>query len=91
VDANGGETLLAFTDGQWRILGVPVATTRHLTEGKHLLLDPAAVALTYFGPAQVVMDSFSNGKSISGAAEICTFNFADVALLRPSHVVVGSS
>ena len=91
VDADGGETLLTFTDGQWRILGVPVATTRHLTEGKVLLLDPSAVALAYFGAAQVVLDTFSNGKSISGAAEICVFNFADLALLRPAHVVVGSA
>ena len=91
VSANGGETLVSYTGGAWRILGVPVAATRHLPEGKHLLMDPSAVALTYFGPSQVVMDTFSNGKSISGAAEICVFNFADVALLRPSHVVVGSS
>ena len=91
VSANGGETLVSYTGGAWRILGVPVAATRHLPEGNHLLMDPSAVALTYFGPAQVVMDTFSNGKSISGAAEICVFNFADVALLRPSHVVVGSA
>jgi len=90
IDADGGETILQFVDGQWRILGVPVATTRHLTEGKHLLLDPTAVALAYFGPAQVVMDEFSNGKSISGAAEICVFNFADIAVLRPAQIVVGS-
>jgi HK97 family phage major capsid protein len=91
VSANGGETLVSYTGGAWRILGVPVAATRHMVEGKHLLLDPSAVALTYFGPSQVVMDTFSNGKSISGAAEICVFNFADVALLRPSHVVVGAA
>jgi len=91
VDANGGETVVQFVDGQWRILGVPVATTRHLTEGKHLLLDASAVALVFFGPAQVVLDEFSGGKVSTGAAEICVFNFADVALLRPAHVVVGSA
>ena len=91
VDADGGETLVNYTEGPWRILGVPVASTRHITEGKFLLLDPSAVALAYFGAAQVVLDTFSNGKSISGAAEICVFNFADLALLRPAHVVVGSA
>ena len=70
---------------------MPVAATRHLPEGKHLLMDPSAVALAYFGPAQVVMDTFSNGKSISGAAEVCVFNFADVAALRPQHIVIGSA
>ena len=91
VIAGSGETVLTFTDGQWRILGIPVTSTRHLPEGKHLLLDPAAVALTYFGTAQVVLDEYSNGKSISGAAEICVFNFADLAMLRLTHAVVGSS
>ena len=30
-------------------------------------------------------------KDMSGAAEICVFNFADVAVLRPSQVVVGTA
>jgi HK97 family phage major capsid protein len=89
VDADGGELIVEFIDGAHRILGLPVETSRHLTEGKHLLLDPSAVALVFFGGAQVVLDEFSNGKAISGAAEICVFNFADVAVLRPAHVVLG--
>jgi HK97 family phage major capsid protein len=91
IDTDGGETIIQFVDGQWRIAGVPVATSRHVTEGRHVLLDPSAVALAYFGPAQVVMDEFSNGKAINGSAEIVVFNFADVAVMRPSHLVVGSA
>ena len=91
IDADGGETIVQFTDGQWRIAGMPVATSRHITEGRHVLMDPSAVALAYFGPAQVLMDEFSNGKAINGSAEVCVFNFADVAVLRPAHVVVGSN
>jgi HK97 family phage major capsid protein len=91
VDADGGETIVQWQDGAHRIAGLPVFSSRHLTEGKHLLLDPSAVATVFFGPAQVVMDEFSNGKSLSGAAEICVFNFADLAVLRPAHVVVGSA
>jgi HK97 family phage major capsid protein len=90
VDADGGETIVQWQDGAHRIAGLPVFSTRHLTEGKHLLLDPSAVATVYFGPAQVVMDEYSNGKSLSGAAEICVFNFGDLAVLRPAHVVVGA-
>ena len=60
-------------------------------QGKTVLLDPSAVATVFFGPAQVVLDEYSNGKSLSGAAEICTFNFADLAVLRPAHVVVGAA
>jgi len=89
---NGGDTIVQYIpDGAHRIYGLPVFTTSHLTEGKHLLLDPSAVATVFFGPAQVVMDEYSNGKSLSGAAEICVFNFGDVAVLRPAHVVVGTA
>ena len=91
IDADGGETIMQWQDGTHRICGLPVFSSRHLTEGKHLLLDPSAVATVYFGPAQVVLDEYSNGKSLSGAAEICTFNFADLAVLRPAHVVVGTA
>jgi HK97 family phage major capsid protein len=91
VDADGGETIVQWQDGAHRIAGLPVFSTRHLTEGKHLLLDPSAVATVYFGPAQVVLDEYSNGKSMSGAAEIVTFNFADLAVTRPAHVVVGTA
>jgi HK97 family phage major capsid protein len=91
VDADGGETIVQYIDGAHRIVGVPVFTTSHLTEGKVLLLDPSAVALVYFGGAQVVLDEYSSGKAITGAAEICTFNYADLAVLRPAHIVVGAA
>jgi len=91
VDADGGELIVQYIDGAHRIAGVPVFATSHLTEGKVLLLDPSAVALVYFGGAQVVLDEYSSGKAITGAAEICTFNYADLAVLRPAHIVLGSS
>jgi HK97 family phage major capsid protein len=91
VDADGGETIVQWQDGAHRICGLPVVTTRHLSEGRHLLLDPSAVALVYFGGAQTVLDEYSSGKAISGAAEVCVFNYADVAVLRPAHIVLGSS
>ena len=91
IDADGGELIVQYIDGAHRIAGLPVFSSRHLTEGKTVLLDPSAVATVYFGPAQVVLDEYSNGKSLSGAAEICTFNFADLAVLRPAHVVVGAA
>ena len=88
---NGGETIIEYIDGAHRIAGLPVFSSRHLTEGKTVLLDPSAVATVFFGPAQVVLDEYSNNKSLSGAAEICVFNFADLAVLRPAHVVVGAA
>jgi HK97 family phage major capsid protein len=91
VDADGGETIVQFIDGAHRICGLPVFSTRHLTAGKIILLDPSAVACVYFGPAQVLLDEYSGGKALSGAAELVTFSFCDVCLLRPAQIVVGSS
>ena len=91
IDADGGELIVQWQDGAHRFAGLPVFTSRHLTEGRHLLLDPSAVATVFFGPAQVLLDEYSNGKAISGAAEAVVFNFADLAVLRPGHVVMGSS
>lgn len=65
-------------------------STRHLTEGKHLLLDPSALATVFVGSAQVVLDEYSNDKSLSGAAEICILNFCDNTVLRPNPIVVGA-
>jgi len=90
VDPDGGETIVQYIDGAHRICGLPVFSSRYLTEGKHLLMDPTAVACVYFGPAQVLLDEYSGGKVITGAAEIVTFNFADLAVIRPAHIVVGS-
>jgi HK97 family phage major capsid protein len=91
VDADGGETIVHYIDGAHRICGLPVFTSRHLTEGKHLLLNPSAMATVYFGATQVVLDEYSNNKSLSGAAEIVAFTFADLVVLRPGHVVLGSA
>lgn len=90
ISADGGETAMQYIDGAHRIAGIPCNASRHLTEGKHLLLDPTAVSCVYFGPAQVVLDEYSNGKTINGTAEICVFNFCDVVLNRPAHVVAGN-
>ena len=91
VDADGGELIVQYIDGAHRIAGLPIETSRHLTEGKHLLMDPSALATCYFGAAQVLLDEYSAGKALSGAAEVVVFNFADLAVLRPAHIVVGAS
>ncbi len=91
VDADGGELIVQWQDGAHRICGVPIETSQHLTEGKHLLLDPSAIATVYFGAAQVLLDEYSAGKALSGAAEVVVFNFADLAVIRPAHVALGSA
>jgi HK97 family phage major capsid protein len=91
VDADGGELIVEYIDGAHRVCGLPIETTRHLTEGKVVLMDPSAMATVFFGAAQVLLDEFSNGKALTGAAEMVVFNFADLAVLRPAHIVLGSA
>lgn len=91
VSANGGELIVEWISGQHRIAGIPIETSRHLTEGKHLLLDPSAMATVYFGSAQVLLDEYSDGKALSGAAEVVVFTFADLAVTRPAHIVLGTN
>jgi HK97 family phage major capsid protein len=90
VDPDGGETIVQFIDGAHRICGLPVFSSGHVTAGKHLLLDPTAVACVYFGAPQVLLDEYSGGKALSGAAELVTFSYCDLAVLRPAQIVVGS-
>ena len=60
-------------------------------EGKIPQADFSAVKLTYFGAAQIVIDGYSNGKSISEATETDIFNFADVVVTNESSIAVGSA
>lgn len=82
---------IAWIDGTWRIHGIPVHASRHITEGRHLLLDPTTIRTIYWGAPQLVVDRVSNGKSLSGAADLIVFNLCDIAALHPAHVVVGSA
>lgn len=90
IDADGGELAVQWIDGRHRIAGLPMAMTTACPEGKVVLGDFSTVTQVYFGAPQVVVDKYSNGKSISGASEIIVMNFCDVVLREPSHVVVGA-
>ena len=89
VSANSGETVVTYSEGLHRIAGFPVYASRHVTEGKALFLDPSVLRCVYWSNPQIIIDRTSNGKSISGAAELIVFNLADLAVLYPAHVVVG--
>ena len=89
--AGGSVFCVEWKDGQWRCLGIPVYATRNCVEGKIPQADFSAVKLTYFGAAQIVIDGYSNGKSISEATETDIFNFADVVVTNESSIAVGSA
>lgn len=87
----GSDTMLQFQDGQWRILGIPAYPTRNTTQGRYLLLAPSEVVTAYWGSPQLVADSYSGGKSISGATDLVVFNITDVGAKHPARIVVGSN
>lgn len=90
IDADGGEVVVNYSEGLHRIAGFPVYATRHVPEGKALFMDPSVIRTVYWGAPQIIIDRTSGGKSISGAAELQVFNLADLAVIHPAHVVVGS-
>jgi hypothetical protein len=81
---------IAWLDNNWRAHGVPVIASTHVTSGKVLLIDPRTVAIAYFGPPQLVVDTSSNGKSIRGDTELIILNLCDIAIRNRDLVVVGS-
>lgn len=91
ISAGSGTTAIAWIDGAYRFAGVRSYPTRNIPTGKALLLDPATVRTVYWGAPQLVVDRVSNGKSLSGAADLIVFNLCDIAALHPAQIVVGSS
>ncbi len=89
--APGGEMVAEWSDGAHRIHGFRVATTTHITEGEVFFGDFSAVRIGYFGPPQLIIDTFSNGKSATGATEVVVINYADIGIVNPSQLVLGSS
>jgi hypothetical protein len=72
-------------------LGVPVFVTSNIPAGKVLLADFSAVNIVYFGAAQMIFDSYTNGRSINGATEIMVLNYADVVVTNEASIAVGSN
>jgi HK97 family phage major capsid protein len=91
ISAGSGTTAISWSDGAYRFAGVRCYPTRNLPTGKALLFDPATIRTVYWGAPQLVVDRVSNGKSLSGAADLIVFNLCDIAALHPGQIVVGSS
>ena len=91
VTAGGGATTLSYEGGSYRVAGVPVFATTAATEGKVVLADMSAITLLFYGPPQLIVDPFSNGKSTTGQTELIVQNYVDSLIRDRSLVVVGSS
>ena len=91
VTSGGGDTTLSYVGNGYRIAGIPVFATTAATEGKVLLADMTAITLLNYGPPQLIVDAFSNGKSTTGQTELIVQNYVDSLIRDRSLVVVGST
>ena len=61
------------------------------TEGKVVLADMKAFTLLFYGPPQLIVDPFSNGKSTTGQTEIIVQNYLDSLITDRDLIVIGSA
>lgn len=85
VDANSGAVILR----DFKIHGLPVHVSTHISEDKVVALDPSFVRVVYFGAPQIVVDPFRGG--ISGTTHVQVLNLMDLAVTHQSAICVGSA
>ena len=91
VTSRGGDTKLSFVGNGYRIAGVPMFATTAATERKVLLAEMNANTLKFYGPPQLIVNSFSNGKSTTGQTELIDQNYHDSHISDRSLDVVESA
>ena len=91
VTAGGGDRTLRYEGGTYRVAGVPVFATTAATEGKVVLADMKAFTLLFYGPPQLIVDPFSNGKSTTGQTELIVQNYLDSLITDRDLIVIGSA
>ena len=82
---------VSFEGSQYRIAGVPVHQATAATEGKVVLADMSKINLIFNGPAHLLADGLSGGKSTFGTTELIVMNWLDSAITDPATVVIGSA
>lgn len=86
---NSGQMIAEHVSGSYRIAGIPVASSSHVTEGSHVLCIPNAIKLGFFGSPIVTADPYRN--LTTGAVEVVVINFVDVGVQDSSSLVIGSA
>lgn len=87
--SNSGQMIADFVGGRYRIAGIPVASSTHMSEGTHVLCIPTAIKLGFFGSPVVTADPY---RSLStGAVELTVINYVDLAVQDASTLVIGSA
>ena len=91
VDANGGETVAKPEGNGYRICGIRVLSSTSVPENKIILADMPRIHIVRYGPAMLLVDPFSAGRSTTGETQIVIQNYVDMMIADRNLVVVGSS
>ena len=91
IDANVGETTAQPQGDGNRIAGIRVHTSTAVTENKIVLADVPTIHIVRYGPAMLLVDPFSAGRSTTGETQIVIQNYVDTMIADRNLVVVGSA
>ena len=91
VDSSGGETVAMPEGSGYRICGIRVLTSTSVPENKIILADMPTIHIVRYGPAMLLVDPFSAGRSTTGETQIVIQNYVDTLIADRSLVVVGSA
>ena len=91
IDADGGETTAKPQGDGYRIAGIRVHTSTAVTESKIVLADVPTIHIVRYGPAMLLVDPFSAGRSTTGETQIVIQNYVDTIIPDRNLVVVGSA
>lgn len=73
------------------IASCPIYASSGIPQGKLIALDPSRVAVIRWAAPQLLIDRFSNSKSITGNCEVIVLDAVDLVAARPSEIVIGSA
>ncbi len=91
VDSNGGETVAKPEGNGYRICGIRVLSSTSVPENKIILADMPTIHIVRYGPAMLLVDPFSAGRSTTGETQIVIQNYVDTMIADRNLVVVGSA
>ena len=82
IDADGGETTAQPQGEGYRIAGIRVHTSTAVTENKIVLADVPTIHVVRYGPAMLLVDPFSAGRSTTGETQIVIQKYVDAFCAR---------
>ena len=91
VDSSGGETVAKPEGNGYRICGIRVLSSTSVPENKIILADMPTIHIVRYGPAMLLVDPFSAGRSTTGETQIVIQNYVDTLIADRNLVVVGSA